>query len=103
MPATPGRATPRTRPSDDTLYDRCVRTRVELDTEHGHLRVTASLQDQCLGQGGYQRVHDMSLCVEIRFSDMVITRAEADMTAHPHGVCPSTLADVQRLVGLRIA
>src|SRR4051812_22421570 len=45
----------------------------------------------------------MRLTVEIRFSDMVITRAEADMTAHPHGACPSTIADVRRLVGLRIA
>ena len=103
MPATPGRAAPKPRPTDDTLYERSVRTRVERDSEPGHLRVTAILQDECLGRGGYQRVHDMSLCVDIRFSDMVITKAEADMSAHPHGACLSTIGDVQRLVGLRVA
>ena len=102
MTATPGRAIPRTRPTDETLYDRCVRTRVARSDSPGHLLVTVTLQDDCLGLGGYQRVHDMSLTLTVRQSDWSITQAEADMSAHPHGVCPSTISDVQRIVGLRI-
>jgi hypothetical protein len=102
MAASRGRSVPRPRPTDDTLYERSTRTVVRRSAEPGHLRVTATLQDDCLGQGGYQRVHDMRLIIDIRVADMVITRAEADMSAHPHGACPSTISDVQRLVGLRI-
>jgi hypothetical protein len=103
MAATTGHATPTPRPTDDTLYDRSVRTVVRRGVEPGHLHVVATLQDECLGFGGYQRVHDMRLSVDIRYPEMMITHAEADMSAHPHGACPSTIADVQRLVGLRIA
>jgi hypothetical protein len=101
--ASRGRSAPRSRPSADTLYERTVRTVVTRGAEPGHFQVSATLQDDCLGQGGYQRVHDMQLRVLIRQSDLVITQAEADMSAHPHGACPSTLADVQRLIGLQVA
>ncbi len=103
MVASTGQHEPRPRPTDDTFYERSVRTVVKRSATPDHFEVTAILQDDCLGQGGYQRVHDMQLTVEIRRSDLVITRAEADMSAHPHGVCPSTIADVQRIVGLKIA
>ena len=103
MPATRGPSGLRPRPAHEPLYERTVHTVVRRGDDRDRFEVTATLKDDCLGQGGYQRVHDMHLRVDIRESDLVITRAEADMSAHPHGVCPHTIADVQRIVGLRIA
>lgn len=101
MSANNGRSEPRPRPSAEALYERTVHTVVKRSGDH--FEVTATLQDDCLGLGGYQRVHDMQLQVDVRSADLVITGAAADMSAHPHGACPGTLADVQRIVGLRIA
>jgi len=103
LAAGEGRSKARERPTSHTLYDRTVRTVVSHGERTGHLEVTVTLQDDCLGLGGYRRVHDMRLFVEIRQSDLEIVRAEADMSAHPHMACVSTIPDVQRLLGLRIA
>jgi len=101
--ASRGTSVPAERTTPDTIYERSARTAVRRSAAAGHLEVTATIQDECLAQGGFQRVHDMSLTLTVRQSDWLITRAEADMSAHPHGVCPSTIRDVQRIVGLRIA
>ena len=103
MVASKGTSVPVERLDADTLYERSARTVVRRSGTTGHFEVTATIQDQCLAVGGFQRVHDMSLTLTVREQDWLITRAEADMSAHPHGACPSTISDVQRIVGLRIA
>lgn len=103
MVASKGTSVPVERPDADTLYERSAQTVVRRSATTGHFEVSATIQDQCLTLGGFQRVHEMSLTLTVRQQDWLITRAEADMSAHPHGACPSTISDVQRIVGLRIA
>jgi hypothetical protein len=104
MDPTPraGRRAPATRSTPDALYERDVRTLVEL-VDPDTLRVTAHLHDDTVADGGFQAIHDMTLVATVDTTTMKITDVAAGMANTPHDACPVTLLDLQRLVGLRIA
>lgn len=47
-------------------------------------------------------LHSMELRLEVRRSDLVIIRAEAEMGAYPHAECPNITPAFQALVGLSV-
>lgn len=103
MEQTPGSGhyPPMPRDSADLLYDRNVRTQVRRhDSEH--LVVTASMSDDTLGPGGFVRIHEMSLEVDLTAPGLEITDVRTRMTSHPHGTCPLMIRDMRELVGMRI-
>lgn len=103
MDKTPGSGQyrPVPREAEDLLYDRDVRTRVRrLDSEH--LVITASMSDETLGPGGFVRIHDMSLEVDVTTPDLEITDVRTKMTSYPHGTCPLMIRDMREMVGMRI-
>jgi hypothetical protein len=96
-----GPAAPASPATPDVLYDRDVRTRVyRLDSQS--IRVVATLKDDTYGPGGFSSVHDMVLAVTIDEPTMTITTVSAEMLGHPHRACPTTLRQMDQLVGLRI-
>lgn len=66
------------------------------------LEVTARLRDErpwAAGTGVVEHVHDMSLVVRVRRSDLVIVDARAEMAGFPHAECRHIEDAFQDLVG----
>lgn len=84
------------------LYDRCVTTRVHL-LDPDSIEVVAHLADDTFGPGGFRRFHDMTVRAVVALEDLTIVELDAGMTAHPHAVCPATVAAVRALTGIRVA
>ncbi|MEX5637312.1 DUF2889 domain-containing protein [Parafrankia sp. FMc2] len=72
--------------------------------DNGHVTVVGRLTDQIpRAAPGQQRIHDMTLALTVRLAGLVITAAEADMTAFPHTECPLIAPAFARLEGLSVA
>ena len=55
------------------------------------------------GPGAVEHLHDMSLRLTVRTSDLVIERADADMRRFPHAECPAIEASFGALAGLSVS
>jgi len=91
---------------DATLIPTHQRTieMVAFDTEltfqlRGRLRDERPWAD---GDVSVRTLHGMELRLEVRRSDLVIVRAEAQMGAYPHAECPNITPAFQQLVGLNV-
>ena len=72
-----------------------------------HLRVTGHLRDERppLEGGGPDRpavVHDMSLSLVVRVSDLVVVDVSADMSSFPHTECPLITSRFADLIGVSV-
>ena len=68
-----------------------------------HVTVIGRLTDQIpWAEPGQQRIHDMTLRVTVRLSDLVITEADAGMDSFPHTECPLIAPAFARLAGLSV-
>jgi hypothetical protein len=68
--------------------------------------VVARLRDErpwADGTDKVQHLHDMTLRVSVRRSDLTIVAAEAEMRRFPHAECPGIEAKFAELVGLSVA
>jgi len=77
---------------------------VAFDTEstfqlRGRLRDERPWAD---GEVSVRSLHGMELRLEVRRSDLVIIRAEAQMDAYPHAECPNITPAFEQLVGLNV-
>lgn len=72
-----------------------------LDAEH--VTVVGRLTDvQPWGGPGHDVVHDMTLTLTVRLTDLVITAAEAGLGTFPHAECPLIAPAFARLAGLSV-
>jgi hypothetical protein len=68
--------------------------------------VVARLRDERPWADGREKVrhlHDMTLTVSVRRSDLTIVAAKADMRRFPHAECPGIEPKFEELVGLSVA
>jgi hypothetical protein len=84
------------------------RRTIDIDVfEHDdRFEVVARLRDERPWADGEEKVrhlHDMTLTVSVRRSDLTIVGARADMRRFPHAECPSIEAKFEELVGLSVA
>src|SRR5579862_5951136 len=73
--------------------------------EEGVLTVTGRLRDErpwAADSDLVELLHDMSLAVEVRVSDLTITAARAVMDRFPHTECPAITAKFGEMIGLNI-
>lgn len=111
IPPRPGTRTaggpPATPPARTPVHVRTIRleaVRVGPD----ELEVTGHLVDERPGGTrwfGIERgpvVHDMSVTLAVRYPDLVIIRATAEMRTYPYTVCPDAVPGLQQLVGLSV-
>lgn len=103
MDTTPGSGVYSKVPQDDPdlLYDRSVRTRARI--VDGQLVVSGWLTDESLGLAGFVRIHDMGLEITCGTGSLTIVKATAEMSKHPHGLCPLMIPSAETLVGLDIS
>jgi hypothetical protein len=72
-----------------------------LDDEH--VTVAGRLTDvEPWGGPGHEVIHDMTLTVTVRLTDLVIISAEAGMGSFPHAECPLIAPAFARLEGLSV-
>lgn len=79
---------------------------VEVVDHPEHFEVLAHLTDErpwAEGSDHVHLVHDLSLLLEVRRADLVITSAEARMGRFPHAECPNIAPSFEGLVGLSVA
>jgi hypothetical protein len=72
----------------------------------GTFEVVGRLRDDrpwAAGTGSVEHVHDMTLRVTVRRSDMTIVAARAEMRRFPHAECTGIEAAFRGLVGLNVA
>jgi hypothetical protein len=71
--------------------------------EPGHLTIVGRLTDQIpWAEPAQQRIHDMTLAITVHLPDLVITTADAGLTAFPHTECPLIAPAFAGLVGLSV-
>ena len=73
------------------------------------LVVTGTLVDErprggekWFGVEGPRVIHQMQLSLHVRHPDLVITRVEGGMEAHPYRICPDAVPSLQQLVGVSV-
>ena len=72
-----------------------------LDDEH--VTVAGRLTDvEPWGGPGHEVIHDMTLTVTVRLTDLVIVSAEAGLGSFPHAECPLIAPAFARLEGLSV-
>lgn len=92
---------------DPVLYTRTIRCEARR-AGGAEIEVIGRLLDErpdpsWWGEKTGSTVHDMSLSVRVRVSDLVVTAVGGSMATHPYTLCPDALPPLARLVGLSVA